>query len=373
MVAYTTFAAFQATRTECADIGAKFSFDEDRTVSGFVYADCCYIENNTRQPELGKYYLLIGRGDWISDDLTKLEALLFVEHFQTEVDGQTLKEEDDSVNDYVRTYCLAHGIECDGDAFGLMFSGAESWTVAEATRLIESAADIYNLRKRTPTLVPTEVPQYKREFGDFDLIVPDLPGLTDHSWHNNCSPSFTAEDRFLMELWVDYRDPSLREFQNEGSIFTLYELENDNGLPGVPDLVLLATDDLAEVMAFFYIRCVNRIDDAEKVREWLGGLYEGKVGYDPFKDDPSISATEVLTTLAGVLAEEFREVNALAEKEEPELPEVDEMMEAIKASEKALALCRNVLAKAKVAMDAMGGEAEGKRLHDHLAGGSNGS
>jgi len=50
------------------------------SISGFTYALGCYIENRAE----GDYYLLIGRGDWISDDLAALERTLYDEHYAYE-------------------------------------------------------------------------------------------------------------------------------------------------------------------------------------------------------------------------------------------------------------------------------------------------
>jgi hypothetical protein len=180
-MAYMTFEAFQATRQPCADLGARFSYDngEGEIDSGFVYDDCCYIENNTRKPELGKYFLCMERSDWISDDLGKLEAMLFTGHWIHEGTGEgdvILTEADDSVNDFIRTYCRAWDIRCDGDAFGLYFSGADKWTASEAIKLIKAAADQYGLRmssndgKPAPSQVPNLIAGLRAAFNDLERL-----------------------------------------------------------------------------------------------------------------------------------------------------------------------------------------------------------
>ncbi|MCP1852824.1 MULTISPECIES: hypothetical protein [unclassified Bradyrhizobium] len=79
-----TFEQFQATRTECADIGAAISTDMGITepVPGFLYLGTFYIEGMTSTwPDearaQGTYHLLIERDEWISDDLEALERHLF--------------------------------------------------------------------------------------------------------------------------------------------------------------------------------------------------------------------------------------------------------------------------------------------------------
>jgi len=72
-----TFTEFQATKTECPDLGVEFSDASLMGVSGLVYALGCYIEH---RPE-GGYYLLVGRSDWTSDDLATLERHLYDEHY----------------------------------------------------------------------------------------------------------------------------------------------------------------------------------------------------------------------------------------------------------------------------------------------------
>lgn len=51
------------------------------------------------------------------------------------------------IDQFIRDYCQDAGIRCDGDVFGVMFSGVEYPISAEdAADLIESGADIYQLR-----------------------------------------------------------------------------------------------------------------------------------------------------------------------------------------------------------------------------------
>jgi len=54
------------------------------------------------------------------------------------VEGGTLDE-------FVRAYCEANRIECDGGILSLYFSAKETFTEAEAVALINEAAKAYDL------------------------------------------------------------------------------------------------------------------------------------------------------------------------------------------------------------------------------------
>jgi hypothetical protein len=70
-----TFREFQATREECADLGARMGADyfEKSPRAGYLYAGSCYIE---REPD-GTFYLLLHRAEYRSPELEKLEAILY--------------------------------------------------------------------------------------------------------------------------------------------------------------------------------------------------------------------------------------------------------------------------------------------------------
>jgi hypothetical protein len=78
-----TFQQFQATRTYCDDLGSALQdarWEDEPTGKGNLYVGCLYIEE--RQPHWpgdrdGKWFLLINRDEWISDDLEALERRLF--------------------------------------------------------------------------------------------------------------------------------------------------------------------------------------------------------------------------------------------------------------------------------------------------------
>lgn len=72
-----TLQQFRATRQFETDLASRFGIDADAVAkAGYVYADECYIELIPNNPH-GRYYLLIERSDWISNNLAKLEERLY--------------------------------------------------------------------------------------------------------------------------------------------------------------------------------------------------------------------------------------------------------------------------------------------------------
>lgn len=66
-------------------------------------------------------------------------------------------------------------------------------------------------------------PKYKVEFPDYDDTLPELEGFTDSSWRNDACPSIsreidpdTAANPKVLTIFVDYKDPSLRENDEQG-------------------------------------------------------------------------------------------------------------------------------------------------------------
>ena len=81
-----TFEQFQATRTDCDDLGAVLSDgfwdDAEKPAKGFIYLGCLFIEKvQDHWPDAskaeGKYHLIIERSEWITDDLESLERRLY--------------------------------------------------------------------------------------------------------------------------------------------------------------------------------------------------------------------------------------------------------------------------------------------------------
>ena len=83
-----TFEQFQATRTWSEDLAAVLSSDNwandygEVTPKGNLYLGCLYIEGGQDwwpqdTKDRGDWYLLLGRDEWISNDLTALERRLY--------------------------------------------------------------------------------------------------------------------------------------------------------------------------------------------------------------------------------------------------------------------------------------------------------
>lgn len=118
---------------------------------------------------------------------------------------------------------------------------------------------------------------YQTEFPDYDpSTMPAIPAhWLDSSWVNEPCPSFEVNG---LRVFVDYADASSREFP-ETERFSVHDMRLENS-------VLHYGDDWAALLAFV----ANR--------ETLGRRYVELIGYDPFEDDPAISATEVARTIA---------------------------------------------------------------------------
>lgn len=155
MPAALGFAQFVASKKRTEDVCAAVGFDDGTPPhGGFTYADnAAYIEDNASvDPAFaarGKFYLLIERSDWISDDLTHLEKILWAYHYLLEgPDPFTLTGDD--LDYFVQGYCAAIGARVDGDVFGVVFSGAESFDPRDAAALIDVAVRTYNLKEIAP-------------------------------------------------------------------------------------------------------------------------------------------------------------------------------------------------------------------------------
>lgn len=94
-------------------------------------------------------------------------------------------------------------------------------------------------------------PNYKIEFPDYDDTLPKLEGFSDSSWRNDACPSISREidagavHPRIVVVFVDYKNPSLREHGDRGFRYavvklTPYEQDEMN--------TLLATDDWSEVV-----------------------------------------------------------------------------------------------------------------------------
>lgn len=100
---------------------------------------------------------------------------------------------------------------------------------------------------------------YKQEFGaefelGFDLTQYDW--LVDKSWHNDVCPSFYFKklDEYFV-LWVDYKDPECREY--EQCRYTVISAINEG------------TEDSPEVFSFDDSRTVFESESVAELMEFL--------------------------------------------------------------------------------------------------------
>lgn len=68
-----SFAEFQATKADCADLGKAIGDETIDGVPGYLYADSLYIERLAD----GSFHLLIERDEWLSETIEELEEHLF--------------------------------------------------------------------------------------------------------------------------------------------------------------------------------------------------------------------------------------------------------------------------------------------------------
>lgn len=112
-------------------------------------------------------------------------------------------------------------------------------------------------------------PKWQTEFPDFPAAdMPAVPAeLMDTSWHNDACPSFTS-DAMGLQLFVDYADKELREFQ-DGARFILSPQDHGVETSGEP---YLATDSWDDVIAAIKQHIVSRIAElrprAETGEQW---------------------------------------------------------------------------------------------------------
>lgn len=152
------FQTWQATRTRTEDVQEAVGFIDDQGVrGGFVY-EGGHIEDNTGDKTIGKYFLLIERSDWVSNDLTELEEILWSNWAMDNADIAPEFISGDDLDVFVRGICRSYGINLDdGGPFGMAFSDAtreeSGWSPEEARDIILTTARTYDLflRKPAPT------------------------------------------------------------------------------------------------------------------------------------------------------------------------------------------------------------------------------
>ena len=126
--------AFRATRVE--------------TANQFIYDKGLYIDKGGNA-----YSLIISNQEWsglaTAEYLAKLESVLYYMHYLPECHADMMLSSDAegaaNIDAYIRGFCDANGYECDGDAFGVMFSGKEEWSAAETFQQALATVRIYKL------------------------------------------------------------------------------------------------------------------------------------------------------------------------------------------------------------------------------------
>lgn len=120
--------------------------------------------------------------------------------------------------------------------------------------------------------IPAAPRLYQVEFPDFGALPfdPELFGLTDTSWHNDTSPSFSVIKNVVHAetLWVEYEDPAKREMHSKRFLYFTYD---PRGVHSEALETLLDTDDVAEAVQFLHSRLVQRVGDAfaAVLKGWL--------------------------------------------------------------------------------------------------------
>lgn len=118
-----TFEQFQATRRHCDDLGKAVDdgrWEGQPAAKGNLYLGCLFIES--AQPhwpqearDEGKWYLVLERDEWITDDLESLERKLYqwaesAGYFDTPVEGGALPSTDELCAEY-KAWNKANGLD----------------------------------------------------------------------------------------------------------------------------------------------------------------------------------------------------------------------------------------------------------------------
>jgi hypothetical protein len=78
-----TFEQFQATRKQCDNLGEALRDEMLMSEKGLLYCGCLFIEDTNAWPtdapgySKGRWYTLIGRSEYQSDDLQSIERKLY--------------------------------------------------------------------------------------------------------------------------------------------------------------------------------------------------------------------------------------------------------------------------------------------------------
>jgi len=162
--------------------------------------------------------------------------------------------------------------------------------------------------------------QFGPEFAIEEVVVSNLKalGFEDVSWGNNITPSFARarpleikDEELVVTVWVDAKEALDREYPLTKRFMLDVKEEKFEG--GRSDIVL-ETDDFWELLRRVRIVLerekfpIVTVDEAFGVsKRSLAVCYEALIGYDPFKDNPAITAPEVANIIVEYLNEQLIE------------------------------------------------------------------
>jgi hypothetical protein len=108
--------------------------------------DCVWVKIDQQKPELDDWDNQIQIWLWEREEFEEERLAHNVERLLSADDGKA--DRPSSLDLFVQLYCREHGIDVDGDVFGVMFSGIQTeWTTTEAAQIIEDGVRIYGLRR----------------------------------------------------------------------------------------------------------------------------------------------------------------------------------------------------------------------------------
>ena len=189
-----TFDQFQQTAMWFADLDkAGVDTDYDEPTQGLVYAGDCYLVGPlaTGHKEATQYSLILANMDWIGER-EKLERILWAWHYLTECcDDVVLSTNDGSLDDFIIASCDGWGLECDGDHFGVVFSGSTTWTYDDASTLFTA------WRKQQQAMRYSIKPTFDREGNEMfhlSVYIPDGVDFCDNDFYTlGDAKSFVGE------------------------------------------------------------------------------------------------------------------------------------------------------------------------------------
>jgi len=139
---------------------AHLEFPMDGTIPKGTKAVLIHEDSQTKYLFIGEYLEALDEWDNVLYLMKEWEEDPYNGNFHI-VDaeqGMQLGKYNTSLDAFIRAYCSAKDMKCDGDVFSVMFSGPQdSYTVEETIKIIEDAADLYELRGEKPEPISDEL------------------------------------------------------------------------------------------------------------------------------------------------------------------------------------------------------------------------